>query len=120
MHSSDVATFLQICFNYKQQLTILCLLQSQASTSEASREWQKLQLAQNIIDIRIAQFLLTPNSPNVTDSPELHTALQEVNVPPIGQTSVIAASLINVLFYLAFFERGMCKFTIWHIMLLHS
>ena len=77
---------MQVCFNYKQQLTVLCLLQTQARASGASKEWQNLRLANNIIDIRIAQFLLTPNSTNVSDSPELDTALQEVHIPHLKHT----------------------------------
>ena len=57
-------------------------MQSQAKVSKAAEEWRSLQLGQNVIDIRIAQFLLTLNSSNVTDSPELDTALQEVNSAP--------------------------------------
>lgn len=75
---SQLACLLQVCFNFKQQQTILCLLQDQSEKLKAVRNGQHLELGKDIIDIRIAQFLLTPNSPNVTDSPELDTVLQEV------------------------------------------
>ena len=83
---SQLACLLQVCFNFKQQQTILCLLQNQSENLKAVRNGQHLELGKDVIDIRIAQFLLTPNSPNVTDSPELDTVLQEVAFPSQRKT----------------------------------
>ena len=69
--------FWQVCFNFKQQLTVLTLMGNQERTSAPAKQWV---VGGDVIDIRIAQFLLTPDSPAVTDSPEVELIRQEVGI----------------------------------------
>lgn len=69
---------MQTCFRLKQQLLALDLL------NEAMRRygWPALQVAGRVIDVRIAQALLTPGSTSVTDSLEFEETMRPAMVRP--------------------------------------
>lgn len=69
-----------MCFNLKQQLNILHLMSCNSGSNSKADVWVDLEVGDHVIDIRVAQFLLTPDSPSVTDSPEIDELRQEVHI----------------------------------------
>ena len=75
----------QVCYRLKQQLAGLMMLRE---TMKAD-SWPELAIEQPVIDVRIGQWLLSPESSAVKDSPEVEAAFRAVSLFRAGTFSKI-------------------------------
>lgn len=73
----------KVCFRLKQQLTALEALHSAIQ----KENWPAISIRPEVIDVRVAQHILHPDSPSVADSPEFEEACRKVGNDPNRQSS---------------------------------
>ena len=75
----------QVCYKLKQQLAGLMMLRE---TMKADG-WPELLIGQPVIDVRVSQWLLNPESTAVKDNPEVEEKFRKVRCFRAGTSSKI-------------------------------
>lgn len=65
----------KVCFRLKQQLTALEALHS----AMQKENWPPIAIRPEVIDVRVAQHILMPDSGSVADSPEIEELRRKVD-----------------------------------------